>query len=559
MKDLPSTDLSDLFADYPSPTENAAAAGPRNGVESSAAYEIAFAKDSKNTPEFQAWAALDAAPQWCAWREELRKGKLTKVPYSTPQIKAAADNPATWITRARAGAVAADLLSGKRKGGVGLFLGGAGDLRFGGIDLDSCLGMLGDLTPWAEEVLARFPSYAEVSPSGTGVKVFFTYRVADLEPLRAIMGTQWGKTFSRGEHTEIGMFLGNKYFTVTGQRLDSAPATIETVDRAALEWLITDAGPRFKGEEPATAPKDESRSGRAFRIAGECRRAGLDLDAFKAELAKDPALAAWAKDSRQVRRAWDRNAGEDLSTLLSEMDDFDDAAPETGTRNPVTALNRDHAAVMIGGKFRIIREKGSDYDVFAPEELHKLNANNRVKVPGEKRTEPVTSAWMRLPSRRTYQGGLALALYTGQRRSDLVQFGKQHVRDGWLTFTQFKGRENRPVRLELPIIPELQRILDASPTGDLAFLATAYGKPFTAAGFGNRMREWCDKAGLSDCSTHGLRKAAASRLAELGCTEFEIMAITGHQTSKEVTRYTKAASQRLRAESALAKLTGTKS
>lgn len=163
------------------------------------------------------------------------------------------------------------------------------------------------------------------------------------------------------------------------------------------------------------------------------------------------------------------------------------------------------------------------------------------------------------PVGTTARLALALALYSGQRRSDLVQFGKQHVRDGWLSFTQFKGRERHPVRLEIPIIPELQRIIDASPTGDLAYLATAYGKPFTAAGFGNRMREWCNKAGLPDCSTHGLRKAAAARLAELGCTEFEIMAITGHQTSKEVTRYTKAASQRLRAESALAKLTGTRS
>lgn len=163
------------------------------------------------------------------------------------------------------------------------------------------------------------------------------------------------------------------------------------------------------------------------------------------------------------------------------------------------------------------------------------------------------------PIGTTARLALALALYTGQRRSDLVQFGKQHVRDGRLTFTQFKGRESNPVRLEIPIIPELQRIIDASPTGDLAYLVTAYRKPFTAAGFGNRMREWCDKAGLPDCSTHGLRKAAAARLAELGCTEFEIMAITGHQTSKEVTRYTKAASQRLRAESALAKLTGTRS
>lgn len=423
MKDLTSTDLSDLFDWTPPDKENAAAAGPRNGVETSAAQKIACAEDSKINPIFQAWAALDAAPQWCAWREERRGESWTKVPYSSPQRMARANDPATWLTRTRAEAVAADLPAERLKG-VGLFLGGAGDLRFGGIDLDSCLGLLGDLEPWAAEVLARFPSYAEVSPSGTGAKVFFAYRAADLEPLRAIMGTKWGKSFSRGSHHEIALHLGNRYFTVTGQRLDSAPATIETVDRAALEWLITDAGPRFKGEEPATAPKDDSRSGRAFRIAGECRRAGLDLDAFKAALSEDPDLAKWALDARQVQRAWDRNAGEDLSTLLSDMDDFDDAAPETGKRNPVTALNRDHAAVMIGGKFRIIREKGSDYDVFAPEELHKLNANNRVKVPGEKRTEPVTSAWMRHPSRRTFAGGLVF-------NPKMTPAGAYNVWRGW--------------------------------------------------------------------------------------------------------------------------------
>ncbi|MDJ0630784.1 MAG: tyrosine-type recombinase/integrase [Rhodobacter sp.] len=151
---------------------------------------------------------------------------------------------------------------------------------------------------------------------------------------------------------------------------------------------------------------------------------------------------------------------------------------------------------------------------------------------------------------------LALALYTGQRRADLVALGRQHVRDGWLVFTQHKGRNRKPVRMEIPIIPELQRIIDATGTGDMAFLKTAFGRPFTSNGFGNRFRKWCDEAKLPNCSVHGLRKAAAARLAELGCTEFEIMAITGHTTSKEVTRYTRAASQKTRAESALRRLTG---
>jgi len=150
---------------------------------------------------------------------------------------------------------------------------------------------------------------------------------------------------------------------------------------------------------------------------------------------------------------------------------------------------------------------------------------------------------------------LALALYTGQRRADLVSFGKQHVRDGWLTFTQHKNRNSKPVRMEIPIIPELQRIIDASSTGDLTFLVTTFNRPFTSNGFGNRFRKWADDAGLKHCSVHGLRKAAAARLAELGCTEFEIMAITGHTTSKEVTRYTRAASQKARAESALRRMT----
>ncbi|MGJ5618496.1 tyrosine-type recombinase/integrase [Sulfitobacter sp. MF3-043] len=149
---------------------------------------------------------------------------------------------------------------------------------------------------------------------------------------------------------------------------------------------------------------------------------------------------------------------------------------------------------------------------------------------------------------------LALALYTGQRRADLVQFGKQHVRDGWLTFTQHKNRNSKPVRMEIPIIPALQRVLDESPTGDLTFLVTVFKRPFTSNGFGNRFRKWCDDAGLQNCSVHGLRKAAAARLAELGCTEQEIMAITGHRTSKEVTRYTRAASQKTRAESALRRM-----
>ncbi len=95
---------------------------------------------------------------------------------------------------------------------------------------------------------------------------------------------------------------------------------------------------------------------------------------------------------------------------------------------------------------------------------------------------------------------LALLLYAGQLRSDIVPFGRQHVKNGWLWFTQQKNKSRKPITLEIPIVPELQKTIDASPCGDLTFLVTEFGNPFTSNCFGNRMRKWCDEAGLEHCS-----------------------------------------------------------
>jgi integrase len=72
--------------------------------------------------------------------------------------------------------------------------------------------------------------------------------------------------------------------------------------------------------------------------------------------------------------------------------------------------------------------------------------------------------------------------------------------------------------------------------------------------FGNLFRGWCRQAGLPHCSAHGLRKAAASRLAEHGATIHEIAAVTGHRSLKEVQRYTKGVEQKRLAASAMARL-----
>jgi integrase len=143
---------------------------------------------------------------------------------------------------------------------------------------------------------------------------------------------------------------------------------------------------------------------------------------------------------------------------------------------------------------------------------------------------------------------LALGVYTGLRRGDAVAIGPQHLRDGVLTVRQSKTGGT----LRIPVHTDLLTILDATPSGNMAFLMTGLGKPFTASGFGGWFRTRCNEAGLSKrCSFHGLRKAACRRLAEAGCSANEIAAISGHVSLREVERYTRAADQERMARNAL--------
>ena len=145
---------------------------------------------------------------------------------------------------------------------------------------------------------------------------------------------------------------------------------------------------------------------------------------------------------------------------------------------------------------------------------------------------------------------LALLLYTGQRRSDVVRMGPQHIRSGVLGVRQQKPG----IELAIPVHSALAAVIAETPTYHLTFLTNQFGRPFTAGYFGQWFREQCDMAGLRHCSAHGLRKAAARRLAEAGCSTHEIAAITGHASLKEVARYTEAVDRRRLAQSAMAKV-----
>jgi integrase len=148
-----------------------------------------------------------------------------------------------------------------------------------------------------------------------------------------------------------------------------------------------------------------------------------------------------------------------------------------------------------------------------------------------------------------------LLLQAGQSRCDVVRMGRQHIRKGMMSMR----RQKTDVPFNVEIMPRLQAAIDAMPASDhLTFLVTAQGKPFAAAGFGNWFRDLCREAKLpARCTSHGLRKAAATYLAELGFTDHQLMAWFGWESISQAQVYTRAANRKRMAQTGAKLITGT--
>src|SRR5262249_41464468 len=149
---------------------------------------------------------------WVNWREVDRDGKPTKVPYN-PHTGRGADcnDPQTWDSYGTA--LQTYQAQPDRYDGVGYEL-GDGDA---GVDLDDCRDpATGEIAQWAWEIIRALDSYTEISPSGTGVKVF----------LRAVKPPQYqGDGFTQRPYHggKVEIYDGKRYFTVTGRHVEGTP------------------------------------------------------------------------------------------------------------------------------------------------------------------------------------------------------------------------------------------------------------------------------------------------------------------------------------------------
>jgi len=194
----------------------------------------------------------------------LESGKIDKQPLAPRSGRAASNTkPATWGTRAEAERQAKAIRKPGWKPGVGIVLGDG----LCGVDFDGCL-KDGVLEPWAEAILDRLYTYAEISPSGNGVKAFF--RVADLDDFRAASGIEHKGSWMKGAHHGVELHLSAAYYAVTGELYGDrkslelvAPADhLRIVPVDDLIWLVGEAE-RFKGKRKA---KSDESTGRPFHV-----------------------------------------------------------------------------------------------------------------------------------------------------------------------------------------------------------------------------------------------------------------------------------------------------
>src|SRR4051794_600195 len=266
---------------------------------------------------------LAGLERWVAWRPETRGGRLTKVPYAPDGRRSKAGDPSTWGSRSAAEHRAKKLINGQG-GGVGLQLGDCGsDIYLAGVDLDSCLAVDGSITGWAEDIINVVRSYAEISPSGTGIKIFFYIGTEDVRWFLDRIGAacnSWGckrgipGLDSRNHGAAVEIYTSHRFFAVTGQHWSGSPQRLRLLDQAALNGLAALTPPaktKVISRVDSTGGGDTSRSAAAFRKGRDLVRQGYTFEKMCDALRRDSRAADWVREKgeayggRELRRMWE--------------------------------------------------------------------------------------------------------------------------------------------------------------------------------------------------------------------------------------------------------------
>lgn len=299
---------------------------------------------------------MRASKQWVCWRLEKRNGKLTKVPYNPLNgRKAESNDPQTWGTAQQA----LDRCNRPQSHYQGIgFMFSPSILPIMGIDLDHCVNAeTGQIDAWAWEIIKRLNTYAEYSPSGTGVHLLIIGELPAIEVDGQIERKGKKKKLSGDDYQKdaaIEMYCEKRYFTFTGRRLKESPKEIAHGQKQIMD-LYAELFPKvvtstYKTPIPMIAISDRDLLDKAMRAANGQEFTNLwngqgGNDASQNDYKLCCMLAFWTgKDANRMdrlfrqsglyRQKWDEHRGEQTYGEITLQNAINACTEVYGSRLP---------------------------------------------------------------------------------------------------------------------------------------------------------------------------------------------------------------------------------
>lgn len=164
---------------------------------------------------------LKTQSRWAPWKAvwSEKRGKYDKIPCNLNAYGISTARPERWFSYDLA--LAAYLADTDAFAGVGYVMTGPHDLV--GVDLDHCVEN-NTIAPWAQQTIDRLASYTELSPSGTGLRIFIQGEIPN----------DW-----TNHEVGVEVYSGHepRFLTVTGNRLKQSPTSISPANDQALAEL----------------------------------------------------------------------------------------------------------------------------------------------------------------------------------------------------------------------------------------------------------------------------------------------------------------------------------
>lgn len=142
-----------------------------------------------------------------------------------------------------------------------------------------------------------------------------------------------------------------------------------------------------------------------------------------------------------------------------------------------------------------------------------------------------------------------LCLGTGQRIGDVLKMRWSDVAGDGINVVQGKTG----AKLWVPFTPRLRAVLTATPKIGITLCAHGRGRPMSYRAAAQRIMDVRRDIGAEAYDIHSLRYSAAAELAQAGCSDELIAAVTGHATVAMVRKYSGAVRQKIRAIEAQAR------